>query len=108
MLIHICDVPFVSAMLLVKISSIIWSLENMRKSKHTIQNYSRSICESIILSNHLPLFDDFRVINEIFSKVDQHIEEGNLLQELNMSALPYLYDQFVQLIKLLVMFVIHI
>ncbi|KAH6789679.1 callose synthase 1 [Perilla frutescens var. frutescens] len=41
------------------------------------------------------------VINEIFSKVDHHIEEGNLLLELNMSALPNLYDQFVQLIEIL-------
>lgn len=45
---------------------------------------------------------DFRVINEIFSKVDHHINEGDLLREFNMSALPSLYDQFVLLIELLV------
>lgn len=108
MLIHICAVPFVSAMLHVKTSSTLWSSENVRSSKFTTQNYSRVLYESIILSNHLSLFDDFRVISEIFSKVDLHIEEGNLLQELNMSALPNLYDQFVQLIELLVLLVIHI
>ncbi|XAR54308.1 1,3-beta-glucan synthase [Bertholletia excelsa] len=41
------------------------------------------------------------VIEEIFSKVDQHIREDNLITELNMSALPNLYDQFVQLIEYL-------
>ncbi|KAG8391331.1 hypothetical protein BUALT_Bualt01G0176700 [Buddleja alternifolia] len=41
------------------------------------------------------------VINEIFSKVDHHIEKGDLILELNMSALPNLYDQFVQLIEYL-------
>ncbi|XP_052193057.1 callose synthase 2-like [Diospyros lotus] len=41
------------------------------------------------------------VINEIFSKVDQHIKEDNLISELKMSALPGLYEQFVQLIDYL-------
>lgn len=41
------------------------------------------------------------VINEIFSKVDDHIEQENLLLELNMSALPNLYEQFVHLIEIL-------
>lgn len=51
---------------------------------------------------------DFRVINEIFSKVDHHIEKGDLLREFNMSALPNLYDQFVQLIEYLVKLVLKI
>ncbi|GMH27282.1 hypothetical protein Nepgr_029125 [Nepenthes gracilis] len=38
------------------------------------------------------------VIDEIFSRVDHHIHEGSLISELNMSALPSLYDQFVKLI----------
>ncbi|KAI5647696.1 hypothetical protein M9H77_33701 [Catharanthus roseus] len=41
------------------------------------------------------------VIKEIFSKVDEHIEKGDLIVELNMSALPSLYEQFVQLIEYL-------
>ncbi|KAM7472441.1 hypothetical protein LguiA_010624 [Lonicera macranthoides] len=41
------------------------------------------------------------VINEIFSNVDHHINEDNLITELNMSALPGLYDKFVQLIEFL-------
>ncbi|XP_028064548.1 callose synthase 3-like isoform X3 [Camellia sinensis] len=42
------------------------------------------------------------VINEIFSKVDHHIQEGDLISELNMSALPSLYEQFLQLIEYLI------
>ncbi|KAL3815028.1 hypothetical protein ACJIZ3_016296 [Penstemon smallii] len=41
------------------------------------------------------------VINEIFSEVDDRIEQGDLILKFNMSALPYLYDQFVQLIEYL-------
>ncbi|CAK9174118.1 unnamed protein product [Ilex paraguariensis] len=41
------------------------------------------------------------VIEYIFSKVDRHIEAGNLIIEYKMSALPSLYDQFVELIKYL-------
>lgn len=43
-----------------------------------------------------------RVIEEIFSSIDAHIEHGNLITELNMSALPSLYAESVQLIKHLV------
>lgn len=43
-----------------------------------------------------------RVINEIFTKVDEHILEDNLLTELNMSALPNLYEHSVKLIEYLV------
>ncbi|KAL0425542.1 UNVERIFIED_CONTAM: Callose synthase 1, partial [Sesamum radiatum] len=57
-------------------------------------------CKNII--NFLVLGEREKlVINEIFSKVDHHIEEGDLLRELNMSALPSLYDNFVQLIEYL-------
>lgn len=42
------------------------------------------------------------VINEIFSKVDDHIQQENLIFELDMSALPSLYDNFVELIEYLV------
>lgn len=42
------------------------------------------------------------VIKELFSKVDEHIEKGDLIREFNMSALPSLYDQFVRLIEYLV------
>ncbi|KAJ4711705.1 Callose synthase [Melia azedarach] len=41
------------------------------------------------------------VINEIFTKVDEHIQEDNLLTELNMSALPNLYEHSVKLIEYL-------
>ncbi|KAA8520299.1 hypothetical protein F0562_014555 [Nyssa sinensis] len=41
------------------------------------------------------------VIDEIFSKVDHHIQQDNLIRELNMSALTDLYNQFVQLIEYL-------
>jgi hypothetical protein len=43
-----------------------------------------------------------RVINEIFFKVDDHIKEETLIRELNMSALPSLYEQFLKLIEYLV------
>lgn len=42
------------------------------------------------------------MIQEIFSKVDEHIADGNLIKEFNMSALPTLYEQFVRLIDFLV------
>lgn len=43
-----------------------------------------------------------RVINDIFSKIDEHIEKETLITELNLSSLPDLYGQFVQLIEYLV------
>lgn len=46
----------------------------------------------------------FRVIEQMFKVVDDHIEEGKLISEFRMSALPSLYGQFVQLIKYLVIF----
>ncbi|XP_022896502.1 callose synthase 1-like [Olea europaea var. sylvestris] len=57
-------------------------------------------CKNII--NTLVLGDrEKRIIDEIFSKVDHHIEQGDLIQEFNMSNLPSLYDNFVQLIEYL-------
>ena len=41
-------------------------------------------------------------MNNIFGRVDEHIKKGDLLTELNMSALPSLYDRFVKLIEFLV------
>nr|XP_023892902.1 callose synthase 2-like isoform X4 [Quercus suber] len=41
------------------------------------------------------------IINEIFFKVDDHIQNDDLIKELNMSALPSLYDQFIMLVKYL-------
>ncbi|KAL6200723.1 hypothetical protein ACLB2K_030504 [Fragaria x ananassa] len=41
------------------------------------------------------------VIEYIFSEVDKHIKEGDLIREFKMSALPSLYDHFVRLIDFL-------
>nr|QKN22528.1 callose synthase 1 [Urtica dioica subsp. dioica] len=41
------------------------------------------------------------VINDIFTSIDGHIENGNLIKELDMRALPNLYEQSVKLIKCL-------
>ncbi|KAG5565273.1 hypothetical protein RHGRI_001233 [Rhododendron griersonianum] len=41
------------------------------------------------------------VIDEIFSRVDRHIQQEDLIKELTMSALPSLYENFVQLIEYL-------
>uniref|UniRef100_A0A2N9I3G5 Callose synthase helical domain-containing protein n=1 Tax=Fagus sylvatica TaxID=28930 RepID=A0A2N9I3G5_FAGSY len=41
------------------------------------------------------------IIDEIFLKVDNHIEKEDLIKELNMSALPGLYEQFIKLIEYL-------
>ncbi|KAI8570355.1 hypothetical protein RHMOL_Rhmol01G0028600 [Rhododendron molle] len=57
-------------------------------------------CKTII--NFLVLGERERVVvNEIFSKIDHHIQEDDLLQELNMSALPLLCENFVELIEYL-------
>lgn len=42
-----------------------------------------------------------RVVNNIFSKVDELVHKGSL-QELNMSHLPSLCNKFIELIKFLV------
>lgn len=41
---------------------------------------------------------------KIFSEVDTFIEQGSIIREYKMSALPTLYDLFVRLIKYLVIF----
>ncbi|CAI9103237.1 OLC1v1001686C1 [Oldenlandia corymbosa var. corymbosa] len=57
-------------------------------------------CKSII--NSLVVGEREKgVINEIFSKMDEHIEKGDLILEFNMSALPNLCEHFVQLIEYL-------
>ncbi|KAK4258423.1 hypothetical protein QN277_007877 [Acacia crassicarpa] len=41
------------------------------------------------------------VIEKLFTEVDSHIDAGDLISEFRMSALPSLYQQFVELIKYL-------
>ena len=53
------------------------------------------------------MFLTFRVLNEIFSKADEHVEKGDLTVEFQMGALPSLYEQFVQLIEYLVLKIAH-
>ncbi|XLR45632.1 hypothetical protein S83_030292 [Arachis hypogaea] len=43
-----------------------------------------------------------QVIESIFSEVDKHIEEGDLISQFRLNALPSLYRQFVELIKYLI------
>ncbi|KAH0905704.1 hypothetical protein HID58_037531 [Brassica napus] len=55
------------------------------------------------LINYLVIGERERqVINDIFSKIDEHIEKETLITELNLSSLPDLYGQFVQLIEYLI------
>ncbi|KAE9584923.1 putative 1,3-beta-glucan synthase [Lupinus albus] len=42
-----------------------------------------------------------KVINNIFQKIDEYIDNASLLSELDLSALPSLYDRFVKLIECL-------
>ncbi|GAB2216631.1 hypothetical protein Droror1_Dr00024407 [Drosera rotundifolia] len=57
-------------------------------------------CKSII--NCLVKGDqEKKVVEEIFSRIDELIREDNVISKLNMSALPNLYDQFVTFIGLL-------
>jgi callose synthase len=57
-------------------------------------------CKNII--NFLVLGQrEKKIINEIFKKIEEHIDNADLITELNMSALPSLYDQFVRLIEFL-------
>lgn len=43
-----------------------------------------------------------RVLEEIFSKVDHHIQNDDVMSKLNISALPSLCDQLIRLIEYLV------
>ncbi|XP_073029043.1 callose synthase 1-like [Primulina eburnea] len=57
-------------------------------------------CKNII--NYLVVGErEKQVISEIFSKVDEHVQQGDLIVKCNMSALPILYDKFVLLIEYL-------
>lgn len=56
----------------------------------------KNIINLLVLGEH-----EKTVINEIFSKVDEYIQQDNLIKDLTMSALPSLYDQLVQLIEYL-------
>ncbi|CAK9310309.1 unnamed protein product [Citrullus colocynthis] len=49
--------------------------------------------------NFLENMRSCRVVQEIFTIIDDHIKEENLITELDMRALPSLYDQFVRLIE---------
>lgn len=77
------------------------------KKRLNADNYMRNAVQECYAScknimNFLVLGEREKiVINEIFSKVDQHIEQDDLISELNMSALPSLSDQFIQLIEYL-------
>ncbi len=44
----------------------------------------------------------FRVINTIFAEVEKYIADDKVITDLNMHALPDLYNKFVELVKYLV------
>lgn len=44
----------------------------------------------------------FRVINTIFAEVEKYIADYKVITDLNMHALPDLYNKFVELVKYLV------
>ncbi|PQQ19843.1 callose synthase 2 [Prunus yedoensis var. nudiflora] len=77
------------------------------KKRMSTDNYMRCAIRECYLSfksiiNLLVLGErEKKVINDIFTIVDAHIAEGNLTTEFNMSALPSLHEQFVQLIDYL-------
>ncbi|PQM43269.1 hypothetical protein Pyn_19559 [Prunus yedoensis var. nudiflora] len=77
------------------------------KKRMSTDNYMRCAIRECYLSfksiiNLLVLGErEKKVINDIFTIVDEHIAEGNLTTEFNMSALPSLHEQFVQLIDYL-------
>ncbi|KAK2637156.1 hypothetical protein Ddye_031948 [Dipteronia dyeriana] len=56
----------------------------------------KSIIEYLVLGDL-----EKKVIDDIFSKVEEHIDADNLITELNLSALPNLYEQVVKLIEYL-------
>ncbi|KAG8646373.1 callose synthase 1 isoform X1 [Manihot esculenta] len=56
----------------------------------------RSIIKYLVLGER-----ERKVIDDIFSRVDEYIQNDTLIRELNMSALPILYEQFVNLIEYL-------
>eukprot|EP00257_Ricinus_communis_P024413 XP_015584611.1 callose synthase 1 isoform X3 [Ricinus communis] len=77
------------------------------KKRLTLDNYMhcavrecyasfKSIIKFLVLGEKEKL-----VIDDIFFRVDEYIQNDTLIEELNMSALPTLYDQFVNLIEYL-------
>lgn len=44
----------------------------------------------------------YRVINKIFAEVEKCISDDKVIVDLNMSALPDLYNKFIELVKYLV------
>ncbi|CAM8969696.1 unnamed protein product [Rhodiola kirilowii] len=78
----------------------------LRKRLNT-DNYMRcAICECYASFRNIIDFlvqgeREKRVINEIFCKVEELIQADNLINELNMTHLPILYEKFVTLIKYL-------
>ncbi|KAK9061500.1 hypothetical protein SSX86_018682 [Deinandra increscens subsp. villosa] len=56
----------------------------------------RNIIKALIHGSH-----EKKVINDIFTEVDKHIEDGSIVRDFNMSALPILYDHVVKLINYL-------
>ena len=72
----------------------------------TLQSVKIDVRSKVLFSDQIHIYvcadDLFRVIGDIFSEVDKHIEAGDLISECKMSALPSLYDLFVKLIKYLV------
>ncbi|KAL8129308.1 hypothetical protein V2J09_018463 [Rumex salicifolius] len=57
----------------------------------------KSIIKIMVQGDH-----EKKVIEYIFSEVENHIEAGDLIAEYRMSALPSLYEHFVELIKILI------
>ncbi|KAG9150701.1 hypothetical protein Leryth_008156 [Lithospermum erythrorhizon] len=68
----------------------------MRSATRECYSSCKSIIKYLVLGER-----ENKIIDEIFSKVDEHINEGDLIKEFDMSVLPNLYNQFVQLIKFL-------
>ncbi|XP_055960486.1 callose synthase 1-like isoform X2 [Mercurialis annua] len=56
----------------------------------------KSIIKFLVLGEREKL-----VMDDIFFRIDEYIQKDTLIGELNMSALPILYDQFVNLIEYL-------
>lgn len=73
--------------------------------KHYLNKKMPFAKDSMFLFDFLKIsFVCFRDINFIFSEVDKHIAEGDLITKLNLSALPTLFDHFVKLLNILVSF----
>ena len=60
----------------------------------------------LLLNSHVSVFGYYRVIRKIFDVINSHISSKKLISELQMKALPDLYDLFVKLIEYLVLMLI--